>query len=163
MIEIVPFAPEHAAGVVAVILPIQQGEFAIPVTLADQPDLHDIPGFYARGSGGFWVALDDGVVVGTIALLDIGHCQAALRKMFVAGSHRGAEHGVARRLLATLLARSRDQGVREIYLGTTADFRAAHRFYEKNGFVEIGRAALPASFPVMRVDTKFYRRDIDVT
>jgi predicted N-acetyltransferase YhbS len=43
-------------------------------------------------------------------------------------------------------------------LGTTAKFLAAHRFYEKNGFREIAQTELPASFPVMTVDTKFYRR-----
>jgi hypothetical protein len=48
----------------------------------------------------------------------------------------------------------------DIFLGTTAKFLAAHRFYEKNGFHEIGRDELPAAFPVMTVDTKFYRRSL---
>jgi N-acetylglutamate synthase-like GNAT family acetyltransferase len=156
MHQIVPFAPEHAEGVVAVILPIQQAEFGIPITLDAQPDLEDIPGFYQRGDGNFWVALADGKVVGTLALLDIGSHQAALRKMFVASTHRGPEHGIAKALLETLLAWCRARGVREIYLGTTASFLAAHRFYEKNGFREIPRQALPPRFPVMTVDTKFY-------
>lgn len=156
MIEIVPFSPEHADGVVSVILPIQQAEFDIPITLDVQPDLKDIPGFYQRGDGNFWVALAGGRVIGTIALLDIGNHQAALRKMFVAGSHRGSEHGVAIQLLGTLVGWCRARGVREVYLGTTAKFLAAHRFYEKNGFREIAREGLPESFPVMTVDTKFY-------
>lgn len=156
MIRVVPFSPEHAGGVVSIILPIQQAEFDIPITLDAQPDLKDIPGFYQTGDGNFWVALADGKVVGTVALLDIGNHQAALRKMFVAATYRGAEHGVARQLLGTLVAWCRARGVREIYLGTTAKFLAAHRFYEKNGFREIAREALPESFPVMAVDTKFY-------
>lgn len=156
MVRIVPFLPEHAAGVVSVILPIQQTEFEIPITLDAQPDLSDIPGFYQRGDGNFWIAMDAGRVVGTVALLDIGNRQAALRKMFVASSHRGAEHGVARELLQALVAWCHARGVRVIYLGTTAKFLAAHRFYEKNGFREIARDALPESFPVMVVDTKFY-------
>jgi GNAT superfamily N-acetyltransferase len=157
-IEIVPFSPVHAAGVVAVILPIQQSEFEIPITLEEQPDLRDIPGFYQRGNGNFWVALDGESVVGTVALLDIGNGQAALRKMFVSASHRGGERAVAKRLLETLLAWCRARGVREVVLGTTAKFLAAHRFYEKSGFREIAREALPESFPVMAVDTKFYLR-----
>ena len=156
MIQIVPFSPEHAQGVVAVILPIQQTEFEIPITLEAQPDLADIPGYYQRGDGNFWVALEGDTVVGTLALLDIGNHQAALRKMFVARSHRGSGHGVARELLQTLLAWCRARGVRKIFLGTTAKFLAAHRFYEKNGFHEIVREALPNSFPVMAVDSKFY-------
>jgi N-acetylglutamate synthase-like GNAT family acetyltransferase len=157
-IDIVPFRPEHAAGVVAVILPIQQAEFGIPITLGMQPDLRDIPGFYQHGHGNFWVALDGGVVVGTIALLDIGNRQAALRKMFVAATHRGVQRAVAHRLLDVLVSWCSAQGLREIFLGTTDKFLAAHRFYEKNGFHPIDRGELPERFPVMAVDTRFYRR-----
>jgi GNAT superfamily N-acetyltransferase len=156
MVEVVPFAPEHAAGVVTVILPIRQREFEIPITLDEQPDLLDIPGFYRRGRGNSWVALDGGAVVGSVGLLDIGGGQAALRKMSVRATHRGPAHGVAKRLLDALLAWCRTHGMREIYLGTTAKFLAAHRFYEKNGFREIAKDALPASFPLMAVDTRFY-------
>jgi hypothetical protein len=47
--------------------------------------------------------------------------------------------------------------VRDIFLGTTGKFLAAHRFYEKNAFTEIDAAELPPAFPRMAVDTKFYR------
>jgi len=157
-VRIVPFSPEHADGVLSVILPIQQMEFGIPITREDQPDLADIASFYQRGDGNFWVALADDTVVGTIGLLDIGRCEGALRKMFVAAGRRGPENGVARGLLETLLAWCRARGLRQIYLGTTAAFLAAHRFYEKNGFREIGRDELPPAFPVMAVDSKFYAR-----
>jgi GNAT superfamily N-acetyltransferase len=156
MIQIVPFSPHYADDVVSVILPIQRAEFEIPITLDAQPDLKDIPAFYQRGEGNFWVALDGGEVVGSVALLDIGNHQTALRKMFVAATHRGPAHGVARQLLGTLVAWCRTKDVTAVYLGTTAKFLAAHRFYEKNGFREITREALPGSFPVMGVDTKFY-------
>lgn len=162
MVRILPFERRHGAGVAGLILPIQQAEFAIPVTLADQPDLLDIPGFYQRGKGQFWVTLDEesGSVVGTIALLDIGNGDGALRKMFVAAGHRGAAHGVAQRLLDTLLAHARAGGLRRLYLGTTARFLAAHRFYEKQGFEQIDASALPAAFPIMQVDTRFYARTL---
>jgi len=157
VIAIQRFASEYGDGVVATILPIQQAEFGIPITLDDQPDLLDIPGFYQRGKGNFWVALDGDTVVGTISLLDIGNAQGALRKMFVNAAYRGKEHGVAQRLLNTLFDWSREQGVAEVLLGTTAKYLAAHRFYEKNSFVEIRKDQLPAAFPVLTVDTKFYQ------
>jgi GNAT superfamily N-acetyltransferase len=157
---VVPFAPGHAAAVAALIIPIQREEFGIPITLADQPDLTDIPGFYQRGAGNFWVALHENSVVGTIALLDIGNDQGALRKMFVAPAFRGREHGTARHLLDALLAWAQAHAVRDVYLGTTEKFLAAHRFYEKHGFQEIARTKLPAGFPVMAVDTRFYTRPI---
>lgn len=159
MMEILAFAPQHAQGVVDLILPIQQQEFDIPITLEGQPDLKDIAGFYQKGLGNFWVALDAGKVVGSISLLDIGNQQVALRKMFVAASHRGKEHGTAVRLLEGALAWAREQGVRQVFLGTTAKFLAAHRFYEKNGFRLIEKSDLPAAFPVMVVDTRFYALD----
>lgn len=161
MIEIVPFFEHHLSGVIDVILPIQQSEFSIPITLDAQPDLIDIPGFYQKGSGNFWVALHGSEVVGTIALLDIGNGQGALRKMFVKEHFRGSMKGVARRLLRVLLDWCKLHDMHEMYLGTTTKFLAAHHFYEKNCFSEIMKSELPASFPVMTVDTKFYQYFID--
>ena len=158
MINIRTYSDEHAAGVMSVILPIQQLEYGVPITREAQPDLMDIPGFYQTNAGNFWVATAGTEVIGTIGLLDIGRRQAALRKMFVAASHRGPGHGVARRLLDELLAWSAEAGIAEVFLGTTEKFLAAHRFYEKNGFVEVNKSSLPESFPLMVVDRKFYRR-----
>lgn len=156
-VSIVPFTPEHTAGVIDLIVPIQREEFDIPITAEDQPDLRDIPGYYQHGSGNFWIALYQGTVVGSVALLDIGNGQAALRKMFVRPAFRGQAHRTAGRLLETLLDWTRTHQIREIYLGTTAKFLAAHRFYEKNGFIELPQSDLPAQFPLMKVDTRFYR------
>ncbi|QEN86118.1 GNAT family N-acetyltransferase [Labrys sp. KNU-23] len=167
-IRIRRFEPADRDRVLGVILPIQREEFGIEITAGDQPDLMRIDAFYQTGCGGFWVAEHEGAVIGTIGLKDIGlkdiglgqagRPQAALRKMFVATPYRGRPHGVASHLLDHLLAEARERGVGEIFLGTTAKFLAAHRFYEKNGFAEIARHDLPASFPVMAVDTKFYLR-----
>ena len=158
VIQVVPFSSVHQAGVIDVILPIQQAEFGFTITVADQPDLLDIPTFYQRGRGGFWVALSDGELVGTIGLRDIGNHQGALRKMFVKATHRGREHGVASRLLKELILFATTAQVRDIFLGTTEKFVAAHRFYEKNGFVQIATTGLPETFPRMSLDTRFYRR-----
>jgi len=155
--RIVLFTPDRTQGVADLIVPIQQDEFGIQISYEDQPDLQDIPGFYQTGAGGFWLALDEQQVVGSIALKDIGDGHAALRKMFVAQTHRGRGKGVAQALLDGLLDHARAAGVRDIFLGTTAQYLAAHRFYEKHGFQLIDRADLPESFPRMAVDTRFYR------
>ncbi|EOS95788.1 GNAT family N-acetyltransferase [Erwinia tracheiphila] len=65
--------------------------------------------------------------------------------------------GVAGALLTVLLKHAAQRKLDNIYLGTTSKFLAAHCFYEKNGFQEVERTALPETFPVMRVDSKFYR------
>lgn len=54
------------------------------------------------------------------------------------------------------MAEARDRGVRQLWLGTTDRFLAAHRFYEKNGFGLVEAENLPASFPRMAVDIRFY-------
>jgi N-acetylglutamate synthase-like GNAT family acetyltransferase len=159
--RIAPFAAGDTEGVGALILGIQRGEFGFGITWADQPDLHDIPAFYRKGKGEFWVAKDGaGVIVGTISLADIGGGQGALRKMFVAKDWRGPEHRLAQRLLDGLLAHARAVDIRTAFLGTTEAFRAAHRFYEKNGFRQVAPETLPPSFPRMSGDTRFYRIDL---
>jgi N-acetylglutamate synthase-like GNAT family acetyltransferase len=156
-LQIRRFEPADEQAVIDVILPIQREEFGIAITAEDQPDLRAIPSFYQQGLGDFLVADLDGRVVGTIGLKDIGASRGALRKMFVAASFRGRDRGVAQALLTRLLDDARRRGVREILLGTTERFLAAHRFYERNGFQPIDAAALPPEFPRMAVDTRFYR------
>jgi len=156
-IQIRRFEPNDQQGVLDVILPIQSEEFGIAITAADQPDLKAIPLFYQSGMGDFWVASLGDRVIGTVGLKDIGAGQAALRKMFVAAPFRGREHGVAAKLLNRLIEDAIAKGVSDVFLGTTDKFLAAHRFYEKHGFSEVAKENLPESFPLMAVDSKFYR------
>ena len=121
------YRPGDEDAIIALIVAIQRKEFAIAITVQDQPDLADISGFYRTGAGDFWVAEHSGAIVGTIALKDIGAGDGALRKMFVAPAHRGPARV------------------------------AAHRFYEKSGFERIAPDRLPPRFPRMAVDTRFYR------
>ena len=147
-------------AIASVIVPIQQEEFGVSITYEQQPDLVDIAGWYQIGGGGFWVAETGGDIVGTIALKDIGYSQGALRKMFVKQAFRGASLGVAKGLLDHLLHCARERGFKTVFLGTTPQFLAAHRFYKKNGFVQVEESALPPAFPRMDVDKRFYRLDL---
>jgi N-acetylglutamate synthase-like GNAT family acetyltransferase len=158
MIEIVNHSEALASRVVDLILEIQRTEFGFDIRAQDQPDLLDVANFYQSGIGGFWVAIEDGEVVGTIGLRDIGNNQGALRKMFVKASHRGKERAVAARLLGHLVRSATRAKANELYLGTTEKFVAAHRFYEKNGFVQVAPESLPKAFPRMSLDTRFYYR-----
>lgn len=144
--------------IIQLILNIQTKEFGVAISIGDQPDLEDIQKFYQKGSGNFWVALEKDCLIGTIGLIDIGNERVALRKMFVDENYRGKEKGVAKALLDKAIRWCDKKNIQEIYLGTTARYLAAHRFYEKNGFQEIQVSALPVAFPRMQVDTKFYRR-----
>jgi N-acetylglutamate synthase-like GNAT family acetyltransferase len=160
-IRVVPYQQAHFSAATTLIVSIQRDEFGFDIDLARQPDLSQIPAFYQTGTGNFWVALHGDTVIGTVALKDIGGQLVTLRKMFVAPSFRGADWGVAAKLLETAIDWARGHEVCSIFLGTTEKFRAAHRFYEKHGFVLIEKAALPASFLFMPVDTRFYRLDLN--
>lgn len=103
------------------------------------------------------MAVYDGKLVGTISLLYIGENQVALRKMFVDKEYRGEKFKIASLLLNTAIKWAKENSVKTVYLGTTPQFLAAHRFYEKNGFTSIDFNELPRNFPVLQVDKKFYK------
>lgn len=151
------YCQRYRDDVINLILDIQQNEFNIPIQKEDQPDLGAISEYYQKGRGNFWIALYKDQLIGTISLLDIGNGQAALRKMFVKSPYRGSNYNTAQILLLESLAWARQNRLTGIYLGTTEKFLAAHRFYEKNGFEQISSEDLPESFPIMKVDTKFYK------
>ena len=151
------YTGKYKAAIAALILNIQNNEFNVPVTINDQKDLLDIENFYIKMNGNFWVAIDDEKLIGTIALIDIDNCQCALRKMFVHKDYRGKEKGVGQLLLDTLIDWCKQKSITEIYLGTVAQLHAAKRFYVKNGFEKLDKKALPENFPLMQVDTEFFK------
>jgi N-acetylglutamate synthase-like GNAT family acetyltransferase len=160
MVTILIYLPKYQEQVINLILDIQRNEFNVPIRLEEQSGLLNIHNFYQNGRGNFWIALDNDTVVGTVALLDMGNHQATLQKFFVCKNYRGKDIGVGQQLLDTLLDWAIHQSIKEIYLGTTEVYRAAHRFYEKNGFIEIKSVELPNNFPLLKVDTKFYKYDL---
>ncbi|WEK21718.1 MAG: GNAT family N-acetyltransferase [Candidatus Pedobacter colombiensis] len=155
-IKIYQINNKYSEQIINLILPIQQIEFNVPVTLEDQPDLLNIESFYQQGGGNFWGAKYNDELVGTIALINTGHKACALRKMFVKKEFRGNEFGIAQLLLDKFIQFCRDNDITDIYLGTVDILKAACRFYEKNGFTEIKMASLPEYFPRMAADNKFY-------
>ncbi len=154
---IIQFDPKYTNQIADLILHIQRNEFFVEITLSDQPDLLDINSFYIKPGGNFLIALDNDTVIGTIAALDISNDIYVLRKMFVASDYRGKEKGVAQVLLDKLLLWLKEKNAKEIYLGTISKYKAAHRFYEKNNFVEVKKENLPNTFPLMKVDDRFFK------
>lgn len=151
---------EYSARAVDLVLPIQQLEFNIPITAADQPDLLDIDEYYHSKGGCFWGAFAGEQLVGTIAMLYVGHHTGVIRKMFVAKHYRGKEYGIATSLLQTLVAFAKKNGLTHLYLGTIDVLKAALRFYERNGFTPVEKSMLPEWFPLMAGDNTFYRLEL---
>jgi GNAT superfamily N-acetyltransferase len=152
-----PIHNEYCKQVIDLILSIQQKEFGLTITIDQQPDLRDIDANYHAGGGCFWGAFVEDKLVGTIALINTGHNAGCIRKMFVKAAYRGKEWGTAQKLLDILLQFCRDQQITDVQLGTVEALKAAHRFYERNGFEPIAKKDLPPYFPLMLTDTMFYQ------
>ena len=161
MIKIEIYTEKYKTDIAVLILNIQNNEFNVPLTIADQPDLLDIENFYFKKNGNFWVAVEDEKLIGTIALIDFDNEQAALRKMFVDAAYRGREKAVGQLLMNKLIDWCRQKKINEIYLGTVEQLHAAKKFYVKNGFVKIDKSELPENFPLMQVDTEFFKLRIE--
>jgi N-acetylglutamate synthase-like GNAT family acetyltransferase len=154
-ISITALKNSDSKNIIDIILPIQQLEFGVAITLADQPDLLEIEQFYIHKGGNFWGASVEGELCGTIALLRFNEKAGAIRKMFVKKEFRGKEYKIASLLLENLLNYCRENGFEDLYLGTVDILKAAIRFYEKNGFVQLDKKELPVDFPLMAPDNVF--------
>lgn len=159
MVKIQEYSNEFHAQVAELVTSIQQKEFGVNITYEDQPDLQDIQGFFQKGKGNFWISLDGDKVVGSIALIDLGD-KGAIRKMFVHKDYRGSERSIAKALLDNLEKWSLQHDINQIFLGTVDALKAAHRFYEKNGYQQITIDQLPQNFLRMEVDTMFFTKKL---
>jgi GNAT superfamily N-acetyltransferase len=159
-VRIEQFKSEYQKDVGNLIISIQRDEFGVPITLDDQPDLKTIETFYQKGNGNFWVAFAGDKIVGTIALIDIGHGEVALRKMFVLKGFRGKPFRTGQLLMNKAFQWIEERKVEAVILGTLEKFVAAQQFYRRNGFVEVAKKDLPNYFPRMPMDTMFFKKEI---
>ncbi|PKB17279.1 GNAT family N-acetyltransferase [Flavobacterium sp. 5] len=150
-----PIQNEYEKQIVDLILNIQQNEFNVPITLEDQPDLLNIKNFYYQSGGCFLGAFIDGKLVGTIALVKFNKEAGAIRKMFVVKEYRGKQYNIGQQLLEKLIIYSKENGLKDLYLGTVSKLHAALRFYERNNFIRIHKEELPDDFPLMKPDNIF--------
>jgi RimJ/RimL family protein N-acetyltransferase len=149
----------YKAGVIDLIKRIQVGEFNLPIQEEQKKEWESISDSFQKNKGNYWVALLGGRVIGTIAVVDIGHKALELRDVFLDKAYRGPT-GYAKQLLDTVITWAKEHDIGTIYLGTTLAFKAAHRFYEKNGFRELSRKDMPSYCQPMDCDEKFYRLDL---
>ncbi len=101
------------------------------------PELRALATYFAEAGGMLWAAEQEGRIVGMAATRPMQHDQAwEICKVYVAKECRGT--GLAHRLLDTAERHARAQGAQRLVLWTDTRFEAAHRFYEKRGFVRQG-------------------------
>jgi ribosomal protein S18 acetylase RimI-like enzyme len=82
--------------------------------------------------GPVWVALQDGVVVGTVSVAPKGDA-LYIRSMAVDPAARGS--GIGRELMKRVEECAVEQGFNRMYLSTTPFLSGAIRLYERCGFV----------------------------
>ena len=152
IIEIVPYQPAHHLGIDAMMKEIAQ-EFSDPIMVKQTNGTAPIPDNY-------WVALHNGQVVGTIALVNFKNEFGVLKRMMLKTEYPGASLGVSSLLLFTAIENAQKNGLGAIYLGTMTQFKAAQSFYQKHGFQQIGEEELPSDFPKYPIDKLFYKKKI---
>lgn len=107
-----------------------------------EDDLHHIEDVYLTPGSNFWVAEADGTLVGMAAIQRVDAATGRVRRTRVTAACR--RQGIARQLLNTPERFCREQGYRRVILDTTEQQTAAHRLYERAGFVRIGERSLGA-------------------
>jgi GNAT superfamily N-acetyltransferase len=80
--------------------------------------------------------------------------------MFVKSEFRGPGYKIAQKLLDSLIEWCHEKKVEVIFLGTIDKYKAAHRFYQKNGFESCLESDLPETFPLIAVDNVFYNKTL---
>jgi putative acetyltransferase len=96
-------------------------------------DLENASVTYGGDRAGFWVAEEDGQILGTIAIRPKENASCELKRLYVSASARGRGMGSA--LYAHAEAFARNAGYEKIWLDSSRKFTAARKLYEKNGFV----------------------------
>jgi N-acetylglutamate synthase-like GNAT family acetyltransferase len=109
---------------------------------ADAPELLRIQETYLTDKGNFWIATEDGKIVGTTGLQDMGNNQGYLKRMYVRKDFRGT--GLTQKLLETFLKHAKENNFKQIFLATGNGAERAVAFYKKSGFQRI--PSLPSNF-----------------
>ncbi len=141
MIEIAPFTPDYNEETAQFVISMLEGEFGYGPL--ERPDLRDISAFYQGEKSNFWLALEDGKVVGTVGFKNYGQGRAHLKRMYVKEKLR--RQSLGEQLFRTLLEFAKDNSYKTIYATTMTQFSSGRSFYQKNGFVEIEK--LPTDLP----------------
>jgi putative acetyltransferase len=131
-VRIVPFEPPHADGFRSLVEDTLR-EFGFQPDPELDPDLHADP---AEVYAALWIAVaEDGLVVGSVALRELGENELELKRMYLRPEQRG--RGLGRRLLETALDCARVSGARVVKLDTSEGMEAARGLYEARGFSRI--------------------------
>jgi N-acetylglutamate synthase-like GNAT family acetyltransferase len=155
MIEIVPYDEKYELGIHEMLVSIE-GEFEHPIRNLSKNTKKALPNEY-------WIALKGKEVIGTVGLLFIRPQNAILKSMMIRKDFRGKAQGLSYLLLQKAMDCCLKNEIETLYLGTMWQFKAAQKFYQKNGFKEIQEKELPKNFLGNPLDKIFFYKKIKET
>jgi GNAT superfamily N-acetyltransferase len=123
---------DHEAVVALVRDTLTEHGFAFQVGGVEK-DLAEISGRYGGERGGFWVAEEEAVVVGSVAIRPKEGTTCELKRLYLRPNKRGS--GLGQKLYEHAEAFARSAGYDRIWLDSSRRFARAHKLYERNGFV----------------------------
>ncbi|HEX5387101.1 MAG TPA: GNAT family N-acetyltransferase [Gemmatimonadales bacterium] len=129
-IEIASFEPAHAAPFAQ--LNREWLEAYGLMEPSNEEQLADPQRYFLDRGGQIFVALHEGEVIGTCAIVPHGVGEFELAKLTVSPAFRG--QGIARRLVAHCLTYAREHAARRVVLVSNARLQAALHLYESFGF-----------------------------
>ena len=142
--KIITYQEEYKQQIIDLILHIHNEEAKINLSLEEQPDLLDIPNYYEKDGGEFWLAVENNVVIGTLALMNKGNGNGILKKGFVKKEYR--KRGILTELYKTLLDYAVKNNMQKLMFDTPSVAVNCHRFFEKEGYVRISKSEQPFAY-----------------
>ena len=122
------------------ILRVLNEEFPKEIETFPTDDLNDIASSYGALGEAFFVAVNSGKVIGTVAVKREDERTAMLRRLFVDPQYRRKKIGS--QLLEHAIQFCRDVGYAELIFKTTSTMQSAVRLCEKKGFLPRARLSL---------------------
>ncbi len=135
-----------------------QDEYPEPITTSHSTRIIEV---YKLPRQKYWVAVHEGKVAGTIGMVLYSGNSVVVKRMMVDPEFRGKVWNTASLLMEKGFDWARNNGAKEVYLGTMTQFIAAQKFYERKGFIKINKDELPADYSANPMDSIYYRLVID--
>lgn len=156
--KIIEFKPQYQEEIINLVLDIQNNEAAINLPISEQPDLSDIQHSYIDNGGGFWIAVEDGKVIGTIGAMRINDTWCALKKFFVHKDYRRKKVGFA--LYSYFLLFASGRKFTDIILDTPSVTTDSHAFYKRVGFKTVRAEEMDVEYNFPDRDSYLFHKKI---
>ncbi len=156
--KIVPYEDCYKNQVISLILHIQNEENNLNLSVDEQPELKNIGDIFLKQGGCFWVAIENDMVIGTIALLKVANNAGVLKKFFVDKNYRGKKVGL--QLYKIFMAFCKDNCIHTVVLDTPSIATRSHSFYKKAGFIEIKKDQLPFPYKYPDRDSLLFLKEL---